>query len=211
MADIKIITNFDKLYELLKPEFNSGSISVVGSVLNHITGFNTKTDDSGDINLILNSTEAEIALITIARELGDNIEIIYEPNSTESISINFDGNFIKTSRFDPKSGTLENIICESKTYILYKQKMEDQLNSTFDIVIETYNKLNSKIRIYTFNSAYMPINTIRDTIHIIDKQINNIDIYVKNAGLIIEDLSNYQKYNEALASYKSLDVSMFIE
>ena len=202
--DVKIINTFDKLYELLKPEFNSGLITVVGSVLNHITGLKLKTDNTGDVDLLLNSREAEIRLIEVSPELSKNVIVSYEPNSKfRSVTIRYDGEIIETFRIDPKKGELIDIEYKSKIYKMYKQNMGDQLNEILNIIIILCGRVKSGIIIYKNEPTHPKYHKIRQNLMRLEKQFKNTEMHMNKADFDYTLLTHYKTYVIVRDDYKT--------
>lgn len=202
MDDVKIINTFDKLYDLLKPEFNNGSISVVGSVLNHITGLKLKKDNSGDVDILLNTREAELRLIEISHMLSNNVVVSYEPNSKfRSVTIRYNDNIIESFRFDPKRGKLIDVEYKSKTYTIYKQNMDDQLNEILNIFILIYSRVNSGLIVYKNEPTYQRYIKIRQNLKRLEKQLKNVGTHIKNVDFDHTKLPHYKSFAIVSDSY----------
>lgn len=211
MHNIKIVKIFDVLYDRLKMEFNTGTISVVGSVLNHITGFNTKIGNTGDVDLILNSQEAEIALIKAVKIFGNNVNITYRPYLHRSLIIRFENNLIETFRYDPKIvGNLTEIKYKSKSYVLYKESMKNQLNAQFYTTCATYDRIISNICLYEKTQNINNFRNIKMDAKRIIKQFETIDMHINRADFNIENLNNYMRYKKTKIEHSILDLSLFI-
>lgn len=203
--DVRIMETFDEVYELLKTEFNNGSISVVGSVLNHITGFNAKTDDSGDIDLIMDTQEAELRLIEISKQLsGRSVKITYTPkNPYSKIKLQYDQSLIETFVYDPKKGKYNEILYKGKKYSLYEELYEDQLDEIFNIVIVVGGRLTTSQRIYEDNPNHKTFTDILKNLKRMEKQLKNVDMHIKRAEFDYITLVHYKTYLLVRERYES--------
>lgn len=190
----KIIKTFNALYDELTHEFNNGLITVVGSVLNHITGFKEKEDDSGDIDLLVLGEEGELALIKAAKYLDIDVKIIYEPNfNYRGLKIWFDDNkqLIEIFRIDPKKGILTSINYNNKIYTFYKQSQEDQLNELLNIAISTSNKITSvqeQLKTHYSEKGNERLKKYKTKLR---KHLRTIDYHIGKANFDITTLSKH--------------------
>ena len=196
----KIINTFDTLYNELTHEFNSGLITVVGSVLNHITGFKEKEDNSGDIDLLILGEEGELALIKVAKYLDIDVKVIYEPNfNYRGLKIWFDDNtqLIEIFRIDPKKGVLTDVIYNNKIYTLYKQSQEDQLNEIFNIAISMANKITSvqeQLKTHKTDKGEERLKRYKAKL---SKHLRTIDYHIEKADFDVSALPNYVSFQSA--------------
>jgi len=197
MDDVKIINTFDKLYELLKPEFNSGLIYVVGSVLNHITGLKMKEDDSGDVDLLVNTHEGDIRLLDIAYQLSDTeeINILYEPNNKHrGVKIKYDNILIETFRKEGLSGEPIDIVYKSKTYRLYIQNKKDTLKALLNLAVVIGDRLSSSMLVNIDYPTHQIQSKIKCDSKRMVKQLSNIDMHIKNSDFDYTLMENYKTY-----------------
>ncbi len=194
---MKIIETFNTLYDNLTEEFNNGLITVVGSTLNHITGFKTKDSDTGDVDILVHSEAGELALIKTAKYLDTDVKVIYEPNfNYRGLKIWFDGGsqLIEIFRIDPKLGVLTDIEYSGKTYSIYKQSQEDQLNELYNIAISTYNKITSVQE--QLKTMVTPKNEERLESYKrkLTKHLATIEYHTEKAGFDVSKLTNYMAF-----------------
>jgi len=209
MKERKIIETFNTLYNELEEEFNNGLITVVGSTLNHITGFKEKEDDTGDIDLLVNTEAGELALIKAARYLGTDVKVIYEPNMNyRGLKIWFDEDkgLVEIFRIDPKKGVYGDIVYKGKTYSMYIERMEDQLDELFNILLVTVNKLTSALEQAETNKSDKLERITTGLKWKVEKHLNTIHYHIDRAEFDITELCNYWSYVESKQRFEALEL-----
>lgn len=204
MNDIKIIMIFDEIYELLKPEFISGEISVVGSTLNHLTGFNKKKDDSGDIDLIMDTREAELKFIEATANLsGTDVNVEYKPkNKHRRLLLKYKNTLIETFVDNPLDGIYTDIKYNGKTYCIYEQKIEDKLEAIFHVIIVLAGRVSTDMVGYKINPTVKTHMRIELNMHRVEKQFKNIDIHIEKCGIEYQSLNFYKTYVSVRQKYE---------